>query len=358
MLSRRSVQFSFLGLISLVVIILAFFIFKPYLNVLVLAAVSAVIFYPLYQKMLGKTGKYPGLAAALTVVAASVLIFTPLILAGTQIVTEANSIYAKLNDNSSQEIGPLGDIQPSDNKIIRNIQEKFEGAITNIMENFKGLFDWIISNATILFESAANLGLSIFLWFFSFYYFLRDGHKIRGLLIHFSPLSDQHDKEILGGLVRSIKSVVGGSLIVAVAQGVLGGLGMGIFGVPNPAIWGLIAIIAALIPMVGTALVMLPASAYLLLTNQTWPAVGLLIFSFLLVGGIDNILRPKLMQHSIGLHPLAILLSVLGGIAFFGPVGFLTGPIILSLLVELIQVYREMMVPAGGQASGQAGHDA
>jgi predicted PurR-regulated permease PerM len=92
---------------------------------------------------------------------------------------------------------------------------------------------------------------------------------------------------------------------------------------------------------------MLPAVAYLFLVNETVMGIGLLVFSLIIVGGIDNILRPKLIQRGSGLHPLAILLSVLGGIAFFGPVGFLTGPIILSLLLELLRVYREMATPEG-----------
>ena len=347
MVSRRSIQFSFLGLVSAVVVILSFFIFKPYLNILVISGVSAVIFYPLYQRVLRAWGeKKVSLAAGFTVAVASIVIFTPLVLSGIQIFSEANTIYGNFDENASNEMGPLGNIEPSENAIIREMQEKFELAVTNFMANFRNLLDVLIANASNFFAQAANVALALFLWVLSFYYFLRDGHRIKGLLVHFSPLSDKFDREILSGLVRSIKTVVGGSLIVAVVQGVLAGIGLAVFGVPTPAIWGLVSIIAALVPTIGTALVMLPAAAYLLLTNHFGMAIGLLIYSFVAVGSIDNILRPKLMEKGIGLHPLAILLGVLGGLEFFGPVGFLTGPIILSLLVELIHVYREMTEPA------------
>jgi predicted PurR-regulated permease PerM len=145
-------------------------------------------------------------------------------------------------------------------------------------------------------------------------------------------------------IVVSVNSVVGGTLIVALIQGVLAGIGFAIFDVPNPAVWGSFAVIAALIPTVGTALIMFPAALYLITVNQPLAAGGLILWSVLLVGGIDNIVRPKLIERQTNIHPLAVLLSVIGGIAFFGPMGFLTGPIVLSLLIELLNVYKEMAV--------------
>lgn len=351
MLNRRTLQFSFLGLLFVVALVLSFFIFKPYLNVLVLAGVFAIIFYPLYNKITNFWDqKFPSIAAFLTVLIAAIIIFAPLSFLGARVFTEASDIYDQLTENTINEQPPIG-IIPSDNPVLRNIQEKFNGAITSLLENVRGLFDLILQNVSRFFGSVANLGLSLFLWFLSFYYFLRDGHKIRELLIHFSPLSDQYDKEIMRSIVKSIKSVVGGSLIVALIQGILAGVGLWFFGVPNPTIWGLVAVIAALVPTIGTAIVMTPAVIYLFLTNATVPAIGLLVWSFLIVGGIDNILRPKLIERGSGLHPLAILLAVLGGIVLFGPVGFLTGPIVITLLVELIRVYREMSVPEGNASN-------
>lgn len=353
LVNRRSIQFTFLAVLFGITVILSFFIFKPYLNILILAATFAIIFYPFYKRLLAFwKGKYAGFAAFIVVLTASIIIFVPLGILGTQVFNEASDLYGKLSQNTDNELSPLGDVAPSNNQIVRGIQEKVDVGIMSLMENVKSLFDLLVQNASRFFEGIANIGLALFLWLLAFYYFLRDGHKIHGLLVNFSPLADRYDKEILGGLVSSIKTVIGGSLVVAVIQGILAGLGLWLFGVPNPTIWGLVAVIAALVPTLGTAIIMLPAIAYLLLTNSTGAAVGLVFWSFLLVGGIDNILRPKLIERGIGLHPLAILLSVLGGIAFFGPVGFLTGPIILSFMVQLLNVYREMASPAEG---GQAG---
>ncbi len=343
MMSRRSIQFSFLALAFVITLTLSFFIFKPYLNVLILAATCAVVFYPLYKGFLSQMPKLPGLAAAITVTLAAIIISTPLLFLGTQVYGEVSHIYTQLNDNTRHEIGPLGDIPPSNNPVIAKLQEKFEVAVTKFSQNVRSIFDIILTNASNFFTSISDVLIEGFLWILAFYYFLRDGHRIHSLLVHFSPLAVKYDEEIFTGLTKSIKSVVIGSLIIAVIQGVLTGVAFAIFNVPNPAIWGLVTIIASLVPTFGTALTVMPAVGYLLLINQTVPALGLFLFwALIIVSVIENIVRPKLMQKSIDLHPPVILLAVLGGIVFFGPIGFLTGPLIVSFLLQLLHVYREM----------------
>ena len=345
-INRKLIQFSFLGLVFLITLTLSFFIFKPYLNVLILAAIFAVIFYPLYKKLLGVMPKLPGLAAGLTVIIASILIFAPLSLLGVQVYNEASQIYTRLNYDSSHELGALGNITPSENPLIAKLQQKFESTVTVFTENVRNIFDLILTNASQFFTQLTELAIAGILWLMAFYYFLRDGHTLHGMLVHASPLAVRYDEEIFSGLTKSIKSVVIGSLIIAVIQGILAGAAFAFFGVPNPAIWGLVTILASLVPTLGTALTVLPAVGYLLLINQTAAAIGLfLVWIIIIVAVVDNVLRPKLIEKSIGLHPLVILLSVLGGILFFGPVGFLTGPIVVSLLIQLLRVYREMAVP-------------
>jgi predicted PurR-regulated permease PerM len=203
---------------------------------------------------------------------------------------------------------------------------------------------WFVEHAGPFFQGVAQFALAIFLWFLSVYYFLKEGHRIKALLVKFSPLSDRYDLEIVNRVVTSVKSVIGGSLIVALLQGILAGVGFAIFGIPTPAIWGLIAVFAALVPTIGTALVTFPAVAFLVLVGNNLAALGLLIWGILIVGGIDNIVRPKLLERGVKVHPLLILLSVLGGLAFFGPVGFLTGPIIVSLLSEFLTIYQHLVL--------------
>lgn len=349
MITRRTLQFSFLFSLFALAILLSFFIFKPYLNPIVLAGTFTIIFYPLFTKVLSWLGgNRRGLASGLTVLAAILIVFIPVTLLGTQVFKEVDSMYADINSNAQAEQPVFGDYTPSGNATIAGIQSRFQGLMTQVATNFdqyiQKVVKLIVDNAGQFFQQIAEFALAGFIWILAFYYFLRDGHKIRDLLIHFSPLTDRYDKEILHRVVILVKSVVGGTLIVALIQGVLAGVGLGIFGVPNPSIWGMLTVIAALIPTVGTALVMFPATLYLLAMNHPAAAFGLLVWALILVGGVDNILRPKLIERQVNIHPLAILLAVLGGISFFGPIGFLTGPIILSLMIELLHVYKEMAI--------------
>jgi predicted PurR-regulated permease PerM len=216
--------------------------------------------------------------------------------------------------------------------------------VNNVDRYAQQTFGWVLNNVGQFSQGIATIGLGIFVWLLAFYYFLRDGHRLKELFIIFSPLSDKYDNEIVNRVVTAVKAVVGGSLIVAVLQGIAAGVGLWIFGVPAPAIWGSVSIIAALVPTVGTALVMIPAVGYLFILGQTLPAVGLLLWALIVVNLIDNFLRPKLMAKGINVHSLAILLSVLGGIAFFGPMGFLTGPIIVAMLAEFLGIYNKMVL--------------
>ncbi len=128
--------------------------------------------------------------------------------------------------------------------------------------------------------------------------------------------------------------------MTAVSQGVVATVGFLIFGVPEPLIWGLFTVIAALVPTVGTSLSIIPAVIVLALTGHVPQAIGMAIWGVLAVGLIDNFLGPKLVSSTTKLHPLLVLLSVLGGLSLFGFLGFLIGPIIMAIMIELIDICR------------------
>jgi predicted PurR-regulated permease PerM len=142
-----------------------------------------------------------------------------------------------------------------------------------------------------------------------------------------------------------------GSLFIALIQGCLTGIGFAIAGVPNPALWGSVAMISALIPGIGTSLVLIPGILFLFGTGHPGPGFGLLAWGALAVGLIDNFLSPKLLGRGTNLHPLFILFSVMGGLALFGPLGFLFGPLVLSLWSALISIYQAFILEKGSKKS-------
>ena len=178
------------------------------------------------------------------------------------------------------------------------------------------------------------------------YYFLKEGVAIKNGLAKQSPIADKEAIAIFTQLSRTITGIVKGSLTIAAIQGILSGIGYFIFAIPNPSLWGVTTAIAALIPGLGTSLVLIPAIIYLLVIGSVGNAVGLMLWAIFMVGLIDNFLSPKLMSRGAQLHPLLILLSVLGGISFFGAVGVFMGPLTVSLLFALYTTYSGNTIPS------------
>jgi predicted PurR-regulated permease PerM len=173
---------------------------------------------------------------------------------------------------------------------------------------------------------------------------LKDGRRFVKSLIALSPLADKYDQQIFDRMTVAINSVLRGQLFVALIQGFLSGLGFYIFGVPNPALWGTVAAVCALVPGVGTSLVLIPVIAYLFLSGSYLPAFGETIWGAFGVGLIDNLLGPTLVGKGARVHPLFILFSVIGGIVLFGPMGFLLGPLTVSLLYALLDIYELLIL--------------
>ena len=172
------------------------------------------------------------------------------------------------------------------------------------------------------------------------FYFLKDGARWKKSIIVLSPLSDKDDEKIINRLSLAVNAVIKGYFLIALAQGVLMGFGLWLFNVPSPALWGIVAAVASLLPTFGTALVSIPAIIFLFMVENTASAIGLLIWAVVVVGLVDNFLSPFVVGGKTNIPPIIILFAVLGGISFLGPVGILVGPLTVSLLYTLISIYR------------------
>lgn len=327
---HSSSNYFFLAILS-VAIILAILIFLPFLSPLVLAAALAVIFYPLHRKVLAKffkNNEKSNLGALLTLVIVAVIIFVPLTFIAVRISTEVREIYLVIIDPSKQS------------QIMDGIQSAIGSFDFNVVEMLQNVTHWAFTNINAIFAKVSKVLLEVFIMLLALFYFLRDGRELKRQLISISPLGDVNDVLIINKLQQAVRSIFAGSIAVAIVQGILSGIGFAIFGVPNPVLWGLVAALAALIPGIGTALILIPAIGYLFFTGSTGAAIGLLIWGVVAVGLIDNFLGPMLVNRGVKIHPFLILLSIFGGLSFFGPVGFVLGPLIIALLFALLEIYR------------------
>lgn len=317
------------------VLALAFFIFKPFLIVLILAIVFATVFYPVHRRALAATGGRDALAALFSTLSVLVVVILPLTILGLQIFRESTELYTALvaQGGASEFLRSIGGALARYNLSIGPLA--LEDTLGQYVTQGLG---WLLGHLGSLFASVAKALLNVFIFLLAVYYLFKDGHKLKAAVVALSPLRDVHDETIVGKLSLAINSVIRGSLAIAAIQGVLTAVGFALFGVPNPTLWGSVAAIAALIPGVGTALVILPAVLYLYFGGGTASAAGLLVWGVAAVGLVDNLLGPKLVERGVRFHSFLILLSILGGLSFFGPFGFLLGPLVLSLLFALLEI--------------------
>ena len=335
--SEKTQHYFFLGLLALVIALNAL-VFYPYLGALVFAMTLAVVCSSWHQRIKNLIPNFPNIASFLTLLLVSVVIFVPLTFFGMMVFNQAQGLYVSLANNAdtakflnnftsvlSQDL-PLG--QP------------VSFLITNLNEYTKVFLQYVVSNATSVFTGATSIGIHILLILLSLFFFLRDGDKLKEIVIHLSPLRKADDELIFDHLGKAVNSIVRGALLLSLIQGVIAGIGFLIFGVPNAALFGALTFIASFIPGFGSALVLVPAALYLYVFSSFSSATGMLFWG-VLVGVVDNFIRPKIISSGTGMHPLLVLLSVLGGISVFGTYGLLMGPLLLSFLFALTDLYKK-----------------
>ena len=336
-MNHQKSELYFLLILLCGIFILTFFIFKPFLYALILAIVFATVFGPIHKKMLVITRERNGLTALLATILVFIVVIAPLAFLGIQIFQEATQLYSSLVSN-----GGATDLSRGVTDTLRSFT-KFSPVPIEFSIDFnqylKQGLSWLLQHLGSLFANITKAIVGIFIFLVALYYLFKDGQKLKNAVVALSPLKDIHDETIFNKLSLAINSIIKGNLAVALVQGILTAIGFTIFGVPNAALWGSIAAIAALIPGIGTALVIFPAILYLLLSGKIFLSIGLFLWGITAVGLIDNFLGPKFVGRETRLHPFLVLLSILGGIGFFGLLGFLLGPLVLSLLFAFLEIY-------------------
>ncbi len=311
------------------------YLMLPYVLAVAMGAVLSVLFYPLLKR-LHRFIRWESLAALCTTTIISLIVIVPVIVVVALLLNEATSFVSGSGQASIENIVAFA----------MPLQEKINNYLpgTYTVDFEQALYEsvnWLTRNLASVFASTAHFLLMLFVGLMALYYFLKDGDRFVKTLTLMSPLDDKYDHMVLEKLRQTVSSVVKGSLIIALLQGALAGVGFVLFGLSNPVLWGSVAAIGALIPSIGTAIVLAPAAIYLFATGHVAAAIGLALWGFLVIGLIDNLLRPYLVGRNVNIHPLLILLSVLGGISTLGPSGILFGPIILSLFLVLCEIYIE-----------------
>jgi len=342
-MSQKTIQLTFFVLLSIVLLVLLFFILKPFFGLIFISGVFAVSFYPLYKKLIGKFKGRKGLAAFCTTFVILIFVIIPIAITSTLLLKETADLYNSiaLGDGSQNLIHQA-------NSLFAKLSSSLPpGGMIDVEVNFeqytRNILNWIIGNFGSI--SAAVFGgiLDFILLLISLYYLFIFGEKIKKSLVVWSPLPDSYDEEFVQTLRSSIDAVLRGRILVSVAQGVFIGIGFVIFGIGSPVLWGFVGGIASLVPVIGTSVVTVPAIAYLFLTNHIGAGIGLLVWAALAVGLVDNFLSVIFLKNKIKIHPLVVFFSILGGVEAMGLIGFLVGPVVVGAFIALMKIYPFIM---------------
>lgn len=339
-MERRLIEPLFFVAILLGTIVVAFMMFRPFLYTLILAGILAYLTSSIFDRLSARL-RSPSWAALLMTLLVLLTLLVPLTLIGLRIAFEAAGMYSYVSEHATQQqiSSGLSSLQVFLDHTLPGVQVD----AARISTQLSSLFGWLVGSLGSLLGSFAALLMNFALLLFFYYYLVRDGFNLKERLKVLSPLASDKEDQVLERIGRALTATVRGSLLMAILQGLVASAGFILFGIPNPALWGSVVMLAAFVPTIGTSLVMIPAVIYLALAGHLPQAIGLAIWAGIAVGMLDNVLGPKLMARGAHMHPLVMLLAILGGVTFYGPLGVLLGPITMSLLYALLDIYLSVV---------------
>jgi predicted PurR-regulated permease PerM len=338
---ERILALTLLG-ITVIALYLCYLLVKPFLPALAFALALAVITHPVYRAIRRRM-KWPDVAAGVAVVAVGLLVVTPLVLVGRNLVVQLTAGYqtvqAELQSGHWREVVSR---VPWFGRLVAWIEAEMDPvAVASRAGEIIGPYvpSVVVGSAW----TVAGLLITLFILFF----FFRDSAPALDMIRSLIPLSAPEADEVFMRISDTIHASIYGSVTVALVQGLLGGLMFAILGLPAPVFWGFLMALLALVPMLGTFLVWGPAAVYLALSGQWGKAIILVAWGAVAIGLIDNLLCPFLVRKRMQLHTLPVFFAIVGGIALIGAAGVVVGPLILSVTDALIDVWRRRTAHGG-----------
>jgi predicted PurR-regulated permease PerM len=324
---------------------LVYLILGPFLDTLILAAVLASIFYPL-QVFLVRLYRGRSSIAALTVIfIITFLLVIPVFVFVSALVSQGlesvNKVHDWLRAGNLQKITEDPRILAYTTKFDERfgfLELKKLDVVSNLLQVSRNLGQFLLGKGATLLGNAASLVTHFFIIIFVVFYLVRDGSEMLEKGRSFSPLRKEQEEELLQGIRSVTKSVLLGTFVTALCQGLVGGIGLALVGIPG-LFWGTVMGFSSLIPIVGTALVWAPATIYLILMGSWKAALFFALWSIVLNGSIDNFVRPFLMRGEGRMSPFYIFLAIIGGVQYFGLSGILYGPLILTFAMIMLYIY-------------------
>lgn len=338
----------FFTVIALVVLWATFQILQPFLTAIILGAVLVTVTFPTFRRVRTRVRWRSSLAAVLMLLGITFLLIVPLVVIGMLLVQQATTVLGNLKSGEAQQFMQHLDLGTR-LAWIKRFVPTFDPASLDprraILPVVQQLPGWVARNGATVIGSVAGMVIEFFLVLLSCFFFYVEGEAILEELTILSPLPSRYDHEFAATFKDVVDATFRGHVITGLAQGVVTTIGLFIAQVPGAFFWGAVATVLSLLPMVGAAMVWIPAAIYLFIDasmhgGSYWRAIFLTIWGLLPVSLVDNIVRPFVMRGKSQLPAIPLLFAVLGGMQAFGFIGLVIGPLVFSLLMSIIGIYK------------------
>ncbi|MEX2401930.1 MAG: AI-2E family transporter [Rhodothermales bacterium] len=308
------------------------------------AAVLAVLFYPLNRRLLPLVKYRPNLSAALTTSTIVFVLIVPFGLLAVAVTQQALGIYRRIASGEISLEAPIAFLQrsiPVLNDLLEAYGVDVEGLRAS-MENAALTASRFVATEALAFgRDALTFTLLFGVMLYVLYFFVRDGNKIVSNLIRVMPLGDDRERKLFEKFAEVARATIKGTLVVAIVQGSIGGITFAILGIEAALFWGVAMGLVSLLPAIGPPLVWIPAAIILIATGSVWEGIVIILVGTLIIGLVDNLLRPILVGRDTKMPDYLVLLSTLGGLAVFGIAGVVAGPLIAALFLVVWDMFAE-----------------
>jgi predicted PurR-regulated permease PerM len=341
---RTTVQYLFFLMLVLLVTLAFVGLIQAFLLPLFWATTLAIVFYPVCRWGQLRLGTRASVAALLTLGVILVAVILPLSLIGVAVVQEAATLYTRLETGDLSVQEPLHMLERLLSWVTQylnrwgietqNLTQSLAGATLNV-SRFVG------TQALSLGQDALRISVMFALMLYILFFFLRDGPQIVAAMLHALPLGDRHERRLFGQFVTISRATLKGTFVVALVQGLLGGILFAIVGIKAAVLWGALMAVLSLLPALGSALIWIPAAGLLLATGHIAKACIVLGAGVLVIGLVDNLLRPLLIGQATRMPDYLVLVSSLGGLTAFGASGLVIGPILAAMFLAVWDMFAQ-----------------
>jgi len=336
-----------LRLLTVLVSIALAWILLPFYGTIMWGVIIALLFAPVYRRLLPRLRGRRTLASVVTLLLVLVMVIIPLVLITAALAREAAQFYEQIQS---------GDVNPG--RYFRGLFDALPDWVTVWLDRF-GLFDFnslqarlselLAQGSQFIATQALNIGQNtfqfvagIFIALYLAFFLIRDGENITRALLRAIPLAPSDKQKLFEKFATVLRATVKGNLLVALIQGSLGGLAFWFLGIKGALLWAVVMSFLSLLPAIGAGLVWAPVAIYFLATGAIWQGAALIVYGVLVIGLVDNLLRPILVGKDTRMPDYVVLISTLGGMTVFGINGFVLGPTIAAMFIAVWQIFAKM----------------